>query len=387
MRSIRWATLLVAFAAVPAAAENPKADPSAEFFKSGPIPRFAITLDDENLKQLRGNDRSYVHCAIKDGSTAYSDVGIHLKGAAGSYRGFDDKPALTLKFDKFAKGQKFYGLDKLHLNNSVQDPAYLAELVCSELFLAAKVPTARTTHAVVELQGRKRGLYVLKEGYDTAFLKRHFGDASGHLYDGGFLTDIDQPIKQSGATNADHADLKALAAACREPDPAQRVAKIDKLLDLDRFLTMMALEMMTWHWDGYGMKSNNYRIYHDPKTDKLVFIPHGMDQMFGVPWGDLRGAISPPMGALVSRALFEVPDMRKRYYRRVGELSSTVFTAEKMTKRIDEAHERVRPAAAEIDPEFAKQFDAQAREMKERVKARAEFVAEQIKAKLESMKN
>ena len=37
--SIRWVTLLVAFAAVPAAAENPKADPSAEFFKSGPIPR------------------------------------------------------------------------------------------------------------------------------------------------------------------------------------------------------------------------------------------------------------------------------------------------------------------------------------------------------------
>jgi spore coat protein H len=386
MRSIRWASLILV-AALPVAADSPKNEESAAFFKTGPIPRFTITLDDENLKQLRGNDRAYVHCTVKDGSTTYSDVGIHLKGAAGSYRGFDDKPALTLKFDKFDKGQKFHALDKLHLNNSVQDPAYLSELICSELFLAAKVPTARTTHAVVELQGRKRGFYVLKEGYDKAFLKRHFGDASGHLYDGGFLTDIDQPIKQSGDANGDHADLKALAVACREADPAQRIAKIDKLLDLDRFITMMALEVMAWHWDGYGMKSNNYRIYHDPKSDKLVFIPHGMDQMFGVPWGDLRGAISPPMGALVSRALFEVPDVRKRYYRRTGELSSSIFTAEKMTKRIDEAHERVRPAAAEISPEFARQFDDQVREMKARVQGRAEFVEKQIKAKLESMKN
>ena len=116
---------------------------------------------------------------------------------------------------------------------------------------------------------------------------------------------------------------------------------------------MMSLEVMAWHWDGYGMKSNNYRIYHDPKTDKLVFIPHGMDQMFGVPWGDMRGAISPPMGALVSRALFEVPEMRKRDYRRVGELSSTIFTAEKMTKRIDECTSvcaRPRPRSTRNSP-------------------------------------
>jgi spore coat protein CotH len=382
MHGIRWAIVAGLVAAFAGAAEAPKAEESAAFFKSGPIPRLKISLDDDNLKQLHASARAYVRCTVTDGTTTWADVGLHLKGAAGSFRPFEGKPALTLKFDKFQQGQRFHGLDKVHLNNSVQDPAYLTEILCGELFLAAKAPTARGTHAVVELQGKKRGLFVLKEGYDTTFLKHHFKDASGHLYDGGFIADIDSPIKQSGSAGApDHADLKALAAACREPDLTQRVERIGKLLDVDRFITMMALEVMTWHWDGYGMKSNNYRIYHDPKSDKLVFIPHGMDQMFWEP----QGAISPPMGGLVARALFESPEMRKRYYKRVGELAATIFTAEKLIQRIDEIHDRVRPTAAEIDPDFARQFDRQVADLKERVKVRTEFVDKQIKAKLEQI--
>lgn len=378
----RRAVVMAFLAALLAAWQQPKNDQAAAFFKEGRIPRLTITLSDEHLKQLRSKDREYTSCSIKEGDAELTDVGIHLKGAAGSFRPFDDKPALTLKLDRFVAGQRFHGLDKIHLNNSVQDPSYLTEIVCGELFLAAKVPTARATHAIVDLQGKKRGLYVLKEGYDAAFLKRHFGDATGHLYDGGFLTDIDGPIRKSGGQPApEHADLKALVAACREPDPAQRFARIDKLLDIDRFLTMMAIEVMTWHWDGYGMKANNYRIYHDPKSDKLVFIPHGMDQMF---W-DPNGAISPPMQGLVARALFELPDLRKRYYRRMGELSATIFTADKLGRRIEELRGRVKPAAAEIDADFAKEVDQQIDQLKSRAQARARHVERAIKDKLEQI--
>ena len=118
--------------------------------------------------------------------TAYQAVGVHLKGAAGSFRNVDDKPALTLNFDRFVEHQRFHGLDKIHLNNSVQDPAWMTEIVCGDLFLAAGVPTARATHAVVDLAGRPRGLYVLKEGYNRTFLKRYFQNPNGNLYDGGF---------------------------------------------------------------------------------------------------------------------------------------------------------------------------------------------------------
>ena len=52
-------------------------------------------------------------------------------------------------------------------------------------------------------------------------------------------------------------------------------------MDIDYFLTFMAIELMTCHWDGYCNNRNNYRIYIEPKTKKAYVFPHGMDQMFG----------------------------------------------------------------------------------------------------------
>ena len=45
------------------------------------------------------------------------------------------------------------------------------------------------------------------------------------------------------------------------------------------------LDVMTWNWDGYAMKPNNYRLYHNRDTDQFQLILHGMDQMFENPYG------------------------------------------------------------------------------------------------------
>src|SRR5262249_17406650 len=207
-------------------------------------------------------------------------------------RGIDDKPGLTLNMNKFKEDQLFHGMDKWHLANSVQDPSYLSELICGELFRAAGVPASRVGHAIVTVNGRQRGLYYIKEGYDKHFLRRHFKNSDGNLYDGGFLRDIDQPLQLLHTKDdvKDRADLKALTAAVRENDPKKRFEKMEKLLDMDKFITYLVLESITWDWDGYPMNRNNYRIYHDPKRDKVVFIPSGMDQMFGNPGGPILPA-------------------------------------------------------------------------------------------------
>ena len=148
-------------------------DPGADIFAaSAPVLRFKIEIGETNLQSLRKEPRKYVPATVREGGLIYTNVGVHLKGAAGSFRSIDDKAALTLSFGKLSPRQRFHGLQKIHLNNSVQDVSYLTELLCGELFLAAGVPAARTTHARVYLNGRDLGLYVLKEGFDKTFLRR-----------------------------------------------------------------------------------------------------------------------------------------------------------------------------------------------------------------------
>jgi spore coat protein CotH len=344
------------------------------------VPRFVITPDKSALRSLRQNPRKYVPVEIAVEGVEFHNVGIHLKAGAGSFRPVDDKPALTLNFGKFMDKQRFHGLEKIHLNNSVQDPAWMTEIVCGELFLAAGVPTARATHAVVELAGRPRGLYVLKEGYDRTFLKRYFADPNGNLYDGGFLRDINQPLDPIGRRDPkpDSSDMRSLAAACSEHDLAKRRERVEKLLDIDRFITFAALEVMTWHWDGYCMKTNNYRVYHDPQADKIVFIPHGMDQMFGVPGDDINGPISAPSGGLVARAVFEVPEWRKRYYQRVAELRNTIFLPDTMDRRIDELAAKVLPVLKEIDKGTARDFPNRIKWLKNQIHKRADSIDKQL---------
>jgi spore coat protein H len=353
-----------------------KPDPSADLFKpTGPVPVFKIEVDKPNLDALRREPRKYVHCTLKVGDQTFKDVGIHLKGAAGSFRQWDDKPALTLNMDHYVRGQLFRGLDKFHLNNSVQDGTYFNEIICSEMALSAGLPTARATHALVELNGRKVGFYVLKEGYDTTFLARHFSNTSGNIYDGGFLTDIDHPLRLDSGTPNDRKDLKTLVAACREPNAEKRFAAVDKLLDVDRMVTNAALQVIATDWDGYCRNRNNYRVYFDPKSGKATFFPHGMDQMFGSP----QEGIFPGWGGIAARAVLDTPEGKKRFIARLKEMTEKEFAIDKVFKRIDELVPRAKEAMESVNKGSGKAWETgEVKAYKDRLKQRAEFLKKEV---------
>jgi hypothetical protein len=367
----------------PAPAQGQKAaEASDAFFKSGKVLNLKIVVEGKDLQDLMANPRKYVTATLSDNDQAvYKDIGLHLKGAAGSFQHFGGKPGLTLNMDKFVKKQLFHGMDKFHLANSVQDASYVAELLCGELFRAAGVPAARVGHALVTLNGKSKGLYYLKEGYDGHFLKKYFGSDEGNLYDGGFLKDLNQPLQLLSNKNdvKDQSDLKKLWTAAGEKDLKLRFARMERVLDMDRFLSYLALEVITWDWDGYPMNRNNYRIYHDPKKDKLIFIPSGMDQMFS----NTGGPILPNFQGVVARAVLETPEGRARYLARLDEIMKTVFHVGKIHQRLDELQAIVQPALATVHPQAGRDYPAHIKNLKNAVAQREKSVLSQ----LQKMKN
>jgi DNA-binding transcriptional MerR regulator len=358
------------------------------------LPRLEIEIAPKDAEILRGyywngmrgqpQERPEVLATVREGQTVYTNVAVHLKGAAGSFRPFDDKPALTLNFRKHAPGQRFHEYSKISLNNSVQDATYLCEVLCRELCLAAGVPVPRADWATVLINGRDLGLYVLLEGADKDFLRRHFKNVKGNLYDGGFCQDVNPNLEvSSGEKREDRSDIQRLLEVVGEPDPKALWPRLGGVLDLERFVSLLAFEVLTCHWDGYALNRNNYRLYHDPDSDRMVFIPHGLDQMFGLPVRERRSSvdssIQPLMKGVVARAVMRTPEGCELYLERLEALRDGLLQEEALLRRVRELQRRIRPTLEAYDPAWAGRHDAEVATLCSHISMRIRSVDEQLR--------
>jgi hypothetical protein len=105
---------------------------------------------------------------------------------------------------------------------------------------------------------------------------------------------------------------------------------------------------MLGHRDGYCINRNNFRVYHDLDSGKIIFFPHGMDQLLGtaeLPW-------QPNWAGLVAQAVISTPEGQQGYAATFGSLLTNEFKVEKLSGRVDELVQELRPALD--NDEFAK---------------------------------
>ncbi len=142
---------------------------------------------------------------------------------------------------------------------------------------------------------------------------------------------------------------------------------------MDKFLTFMALERLCGHWDGYTLNMNNYRLYF-PLDGKGLFLPHGMDQLFGDPAAGLYDHTQP----LLAAAVMQSDDLREAYRDRLRQLAKLFQPVEEWLKKIDAVRARLSPVLAEIDPQLADSHGERVNELKERFRQRVEFLGELV---------
>lgn len=323
-----------------------------DLFADGMVPHLRIEVSVPEMEVLRGyafnrdvrqEERQSVRCTVREGAQSWTNVALHLKGSAGSFRPVDDMPSMTLNFSKHTPQQRFHGLSKISLNNSAQDPTRVSEKLNRELYTRGGVPVPRAGYATAELNGRRLGLYVLLEGWDRQFIQRHFADARGPLYEGRFLSDIDQPpMVAYGSTNRNAVTIPQLLAAARETHAAKRRASLEGVLDLDRFTRLLALDVLSWNGDGYAFHANNYRIFCDRSQNRFVFLAHGLDQTFFLPDTPVLAGGD----GLVAWAVLSLPDGRQRVLERIREFRSSFYQPEKLKRRALEIAATVNAALA-----------------------------------------
>ncbi len=327
--------------------------PGADLFTNGAVHELHLEISHEGLSSLRESSREFVPATLREGTTVYTNVAVRLKGSIGSFREVDDKPALTLDFARFNGTGGFHGLRRIHLNNSVEDPSFCNELLGSEVFRAAGLPAPRVTHALVTLNERRLGVYVLKEGFTEDFLSCYFKRIGGELYEPGEGHDVNERLKRMNieAPRQGRAMLEALGAAALEPDAAVRWPRLQATLDVDRFISFMTLEIMLGHRDGYCLARNNYRVYQDLDSGKILFFPHGMDQLLGnaeAPW-------RPHMAGRVAQAVMGAPEGARLYQERFRKLFLEQFDVEKLTSLVAAVAAKLKPFLSALEFEQLQQ--------------------------------
>jgi hypothetical protein len=309
---------------------GPGPDLAGWMFDPATVVEIDLTLEPDSIAALEANPDEYVPGTFSMTTTEETfdplEVGVRLKGGLGSFRPLSEKAAFKLKFDEFIEDQRFFGLEKLTLNNMVQDPSMLREVLSYEAFRAAGIPAPRAGYAYVQVNDADYGLYLNLETLDRVSLPRWF-DSTQHLYEGAYGTDLEAAdlaaFEVDEGSESDRSDLEALSTSVANTgaDFSDRTATV---ADLPEMTQMWALERYLGHWDGYTgvelspqLHPNNFYVHSDA-GGVFRMLPWGTDQTL-----DLRLTFDGGGGLLFDGCLADL-SCAAMYRDAVGEVATTI---------------------------------------------------------------
>ena len=73
-------------------------------------------------------------------------------------------------------------MDKLSLNNIIQDTTYMKDYLTYQMMGAFGVDAPLCSYVYITVNGQDWGLYLAVEGVEDGFLRRNYGSDSGELY-------------------------------------------------------------------------------------------------------------------------------------------------------------------------------------------------------------
>ncbi|MDD6037998.1 MAG: CotH kinase family protein [bacterium] len=154
-------------------------------FDTSRVHTIDIIMDDWDDFISNCQSEAYYNCAVVIDNEAYKNVAIRGKGNTSltqveAYG--NDRYSFKIEFDHYDSAKTYYGLDKLCLNNVIQDNTYLKDYLTFQMMGQMGVAAPLCSFAYITVNGEDWGLYLALEGVEESFLQRNYGREYGELY-------------------------------------------------------------------------------------------------------------------------------------------------------------------------------------------------------------
>ena len=154
-------------------------------FDTSTVHTIDIVMDDWEGFLETCTSEEYALCSVVIDQEAYKNVAIRAKGntsltQVASYG--NNRYSFKIEFDHYDSTKRYYGLDKLSLNNIIQDNTYLKDYLTYQMMGYFGVDAPLCSYVYITVNGEEWGLYLAVEGVEEAFLERNYGSDYGALY-------------------------------------------------------------------------------------------------------------------------------------------------------------------------------------------------------------
>ena len=338
-----------------------------------------IVMNDwEKFIENAATEEYYTANLIIDGKS-YKNVGIRGKGNMSLSHVKDmnsQRYSLKVEFDHYDRSITYYGLDKLSLNNLIQDSTMMKDYLTYTMMNKFGVASPLCSFVYLTVNGQDWGFYLAVEGVENSFLTRNYGVDYGELYkpesmgaDGKnkkpFLPK-EKRMERPGMLESDSSDVKLqyvddyissytniwnnaktdittedqnrLIASLKELSIGEQV---ESVVDVEQVIRYFVVHNYVCNEDSYtGSRIHNYYLYE--KNGKMTMIPWDYNLAFGTFQGSrVQNIVNTPIDAPISEDFGKERPMwdwilskesyRKLYHEYFTEFLNTVDIEESIT--------------------------------------------------------
>ncbi len=154
-------------------------------FDTASVHTIDIVMEDWEGFLETAQREEYSLCSLVIDGETYKNVAIRGKGntfltQVEQYG--NSRYSFKVEFDHYDDALNYYGLDKLSLNNLIQDNTMLKDYLCYQLMGSFGVDAPLCSFVYLTVNGEDWGLYLAVEGVEESFLQRNYGSSYGELY-------------------------------------------------------------------------------------------------------------------------------------------------------------------------------------------------------------